>query len=526
MKGKIIHLVSDISRVNFGVWNVVISVFPFLEEMGYDPEIWFPDIGAEIPDEIRYYKYRIISREVERSLRSEVRSQNLLVNRRDAGSGPESSDLGHRTSDGGSQRSEHIVNRRDAGSGTESSDIGGQKSAVGSQRSEHFVNRRDADSGRESSDIGGQRLAVGSQRSEHIVNRRDADSGPESSDLRHPISDVERWPKGVVVSHGCWGWATKMGFEMQKAGFKWVGVPHGMLEPWSMRQKWLKKQLYFLLVEYPMLKKADAIVAVGRPEFENLRKLFKNVHHIPNGIEPFKGSLIQRFNAPLQAGPSLKMSTGHFLNAPSGSTVQEFKSPQVKPTEGQRIDESMSQRERDAYQQQSDKQINKSTNKLTFLFLGRLHHKKGVVPLIKAWLSSSLNNDSRFQLIVAGPDDGELVKIKRLIGENRPKSEDPFQRRDFVPHQDDRTSDLGPPTSNILLKGPVYGSEKEKLLLSATYFLLPSQSEGFPTSILEAMTLGCIPVFSEGCNFPEALEAGLGVCVGVRVAEIIKTLEE
>ena len=44
-----------------------------------------------------------------------------------------------------------------------------------------------------------------------------------------------------------------------KNNIPWVAVPHGMLEPWSLSQKRLKKWMYLHLVESPMLRRAHAI---------------------------------------------------------------------------------------------------------------------------------------------------------------------------------------------------------------------------------------------------------------------------
>ena len=48
----------------------------------------------------------------------------------------------------------------------------------------------------------------------------------------------------VIVTHGCWRMPTALGATFRKAGFPWVYVPHGMLEPWSLGQKAFKKQIY------------------------------------------------------------------------------------------------------------------------------------------------------------------------------------------------------------------------------------------------------------------------------------------
>jgi glycosyltransferase involved in cell wall biosynthesis len=137
----------------------------------------------------------------------------------------------------------------------------------------------------------------------------------------------------------------------------------------------------------------------------------------------------------------------------------------------------------------------KSTTHRTFLFLSRLHHKKGIVQLAKGWhLAMKERSDCR--LIIAGPDQGEFHKIKPYLSANA----------EYV--------------------GAVYGREKEALLNEAHYFLLPSFSEGFPVSVLEAMSFGLIPLISEGCNFNEVFEEKLGLRLEADVEQISKTLND
>ena len=230
---KIIHLISDISRINYGVWNVVVATFPFLIEQGHEPEIWFPSGGAPVPDEIKRFKFReIVSTEV------------------------------------GGQRSEDGNWKMEARSSKQ--EAGGSKLEAGSSKMEARSSKQEA---------GGSKGETGSWKLEDGKHARDKSIQEFQSSIPDPQSSI-------LVSHGNWGWATKTGYKMKRAGYKWIAVPHGMLEPWSLRQKWLKKKLYFHLSEYPKLKKADAIIAVGRPEFNNLKKYFDKVYHIPNGIVP------------------------------------------------------------------------------------------------------------------------------------------------------------------------------------------------------------------------------------------------
>ena len=142
----------------------------------------------------------------------------------------------------------------------------------------------------------------------------------------------------------------------------------------------------------------------------------------------------------------------------------------------------------------------KDETKVVFLFMARLHHKKGVLALVNAWATSFLNNKTGYQLVIAGPDDGELKNLLKLL--NQIKS------------------------TNIDFRGAVYGDEKNTLLKQSHFYVLPSQSEGFPTSILETMQYGIIPIITEGCNFPETFENKLAVKIGVGMDEIQKGIEK
>ncbi len=157
--------------------------------------------------------------------------------------------------------------------------------------------------------------------------------------------------RDIIVSHGTWRFPSKWGYAFQKRGFQWIATPQGMLEPWSLQQKKLKKQLYFHLFERQYLKSATVIRAVSRIEQENLQQMFpfSRVILIPNGISP----------------------------------VEKIKKDY--------------------------------SGKKSVLFLSRLHHKKGVGILAEAWNQSSIKNHPDFELVIVGPDQGEGHRIQKVI---------------------------------------------------------------------------------------------------------------
>ncbi|HPI11602.1 MAG TPA: glycosyltransferase [Catalimonadaceae bacterium] len=239
----------------------------------------------------------------------------------------------------------------------------------------------------------------------------------------------------LVVTHGAWQYPTRWGAAAKAMGFHWIYTPHGMLEPWSMEQKWLKKKLYFALVENRLAQKADLVRAVGAPESENLKKIFPKVEHIANGIYP----------------------------------------SDILKTE-------------------------KDDSTIRFLYLARLHHKKGVIPLAEAWLKSEPGKSNHHELLIAGTDDGEKEALETLI-------------RNSGSH-------------NMKFLGPQFGAKKKELLEKAQFYVLPSHSEGFPTSVVEAMGAGLIPIITTGCNFPEAFEYGHAIRTTPDPKDILQALNK
>lgn len=237
----------------------------------------------------------------------------------------------------------------------------------------------------------------------------------ENRDTQFAEQFLKKWNPAttIVATHGCWQFPTRWGAKAKSMGFKWVYTPHGMLEPWSMSQKWLKKRIYLELKEKPLAQTATIIRAVGSPEKENLSRWFLHVQLIPNGIYTSDIFPIERRELPIKV-----------------------------------------------------------------LFLARLHHKKGVMPMVEAWENSSLWKNTNYQLIIAGTDDGEQSKLEKFL--------------------------LNQGESNIQFLGPAFGEDKERLMKSCHFYILPSVSEGFPTSVLEAMAAGLVPIITTGCNFPEA----------------------
>lgn len=171
--------------------------------------------------------------------------------------------------------------------------------------------------------------------------------GPEH-DFRSAVRNAE-----VVHMHGLWQIQTRVGSrEALRHGVPYIIAAHGMAEPWAMKQKALKKKIYFGLVERHCLRNASCLHALTRPECQFLKKLAPKtpVAWIPNGVglEPFD-------------------------RMPDRSTVHEH-FPQIK-------------------------------GKFTLLFLSRLHVKKGLDMLADS-LARTWGKKDDWHLLLAGTEDG------------------------------------------------------------------------------------------------------------------------
>lgn len=106
---------------------------------------------------------------------------------------------------------------------------------------------------------------------------------------------VQRIEPDIVHLHGIWSMALhRCVVACRRLGIKYVIAPRGMLEPWSLKQKWLKKRIARWLYQDRDLKRAVALHATAESEAEQFRKLgFRNPIIVsPNGVNVPKESLV------------------------------------------------------------------------------------------------------------------------------------------------------------------------------------------------------------------------------------------
>jgi poly(glycerol-phosphate) alpha-glucosyltransferase len=142
----------------------------------------------------------------------------------------------------------------------------------------------------------------------------------------------------------------------------------------------------------------------------------------------------------------------------------------------------------------------KAGDRKKLLFLGRIHPKKGLSELLKAWAKAQSQKPealSNWELLIAGWDDGgHEAGLRELAGDSV----------EFV--------------------GSKYGEEKERLLREVDAFVLPSFSEGLPMSVLEAWSFGLPAVMTDFCNLPAGFAAEAAIRVEPDTDSIFQGLEK
>jgi poly(glycerol-phosphate) alpha-glucosyltransferase len=145
-----------------------------------------------------------------------------------------------------------------------------------------------------------------------------------------------------------------------------------------------------------------------------------------------------------------------------------------------------------------DERFPATKGKRLCLSLSRLHRIKNLLNLVVAW-SRIMKEHAEWHLVIAGPDGGLGQELRSLV------------------------NDLGIGWS-ITLAGPCYGTAKLAAFGAASLFVLPSFSEGFSATVLEAMACGLPMLLSSTCDFPESVAARAAIEVLPSAEEIERGL--
>jgi poly(glycerol-phosphate) alpha-glucosyltransferase len=224
-----------------------------------------------------------------------------------------------------------------------------------------------------------------------------------------------------------------------------------MLEPWALQNARWKKRIAALLYEDRHLHGAACLRALCEAEAQSIRGygVGNPISVIPNGVD-------------------LPQLTGSSVAEPASPAFRTF-------AQGRKI----------------------------LLYLSRLHPKKNVANLIRAWKQTFDSHPSAREdwvLAIAGWDQaGHERELKTL------------------------TSNYGLMVG-VRFLGPLFGHEKDAAYRACDAFVLPSLSEGLPMAVLEAWAYGKPVLMTPECNLPEGFATHASVKIDTTADGIAKGL--
>ena len=246
----------------------------------------------------------------------------------------------------------------------------------------------------------------------------------------------------ILSVHGLWKYCSVASQHWHsRTGRPYVVHPHGMMEPWALQNSRWKKRIAAELYENQFLRGAACLRALSDAEARSIRAygLRNPLCVIPNGIDL----------------PDLSNSSAK----------------------------------------------TQSQNQKTLLYLGRLHPKKNLVNLIRAWnetFNSGRGHSERWVLAIAGWDQaGYESELKQMATD-----------------------------ASVVFLGPRFGDEKSECYRTCDAFILPSLSEGLPMTVLEAWAFAKPVLMTPECNLPEGFATEAALRIGTKPEEIATGLKQ
>ncbi|MGI8431698.1 MAG: glycosyltransferase, partial [Chthoniobacterales bacterium] len=253
----------------------------------------------------------------------------------------------------------------------------------------------------------------------------------------------------AVVVHGLWQYSSFGAWRaLHGTATPYFVFPHGMLDPWFKRTyplKHVKKMFYWPWGEYRVLRDAAAVLFTSEEEKRQARESFALYH-----------------------AKEVVVNYGTATPEVDWAAAQEEFFAKFHELRGQKF----------------------------FLFLGRLHEKKGADLLIQAFASLG---EKHGRLVIAGPcaDDSYRQQLRELA--------------------------RGLP---VTFTGMLSGNLKWGALRAADVFVLPSHQENFGIAIAEALACGTPVLISDKVNiWREVVKDGGGYAESDDLAGTKRLLE-
>jgi len=285
----------------------------------------------------------------------------------------------------------------------------------------------------------------------------------------------------VVHDHGLWMWPNAYAREAAVAvGKPLVISPRGMLEPWSLNRSKLRKAFAWWLFEKNNLQSAMLFHATAASEETSIRNIVSRRLRRMSADSCLGGDTRERSGAPRSNDHGVRV-----VVAPNGVDLPDL---------SRRPPRSI-----------LEEKFPRLKGRPWVVFMSRLHPKKGLNVLLRAWAKQrheTTPRDGRNMLVLAGSD---LIGYRKAV--------------------ETMVLELGV-SDSVVLTGELLGESKDCLLANAEVFVLPSYSENFGTVVAEAMSWGRPVIASTGTPWKEVVEVGAGWWVKPEEEAVCLALEE
>ncbi|MDE1190599.1 MAG: glycosyltransferase [Arachidicoccus sp.] len=245
----------------------------------------------------------------------------------------------------------------------------------------------------------------------------------------------------VVIIHGLWlynSYGTYLSWRRYKRKSKGIApelyvMPHGMLDPWfqqapERKLKALRNTIVWRLFEQKVVNGADGLLFTCEEELLLARTTFPGYH------------------------PKKEINIGYGVKPPPPYTEELIE--------------------------------HKPAQKPYFLFLSRIHPKKGTDLLIRAYMELKTTIPDLPQLVIAGPG------LDTAYGK--------------------QLAQLAETCTSILFPGMLKGKDKWAAFYGCEAFILPSHQENFGIAIVEALACGKPVIITDKVNIWREIKKGGG----------------
>lgn len=273
----------------------------------------------------------------------------------------------------------------------------------------------------------------------------------------------------IVIIHGLWQYyshaasAAVHGLNKASEGNaavrpKVLVMPHGMLDPYFQRApdrklKAIRNWIYWKIIERKVINNADGMLFTCQAELLLAREPFRPYH------------------------PRLELNVGYGIQEPPqfAESMREAFAGKCSDLNGQPY----------------------------ILFLSRIHEKKGVDILIKAYARTYASSSPR--LVIAGPglEGAYGHRLKELIREN------------------EKIKDA------VIFPGMLTGDAKWGAFYGCEAFVLPSHQENFGIAVVEALACAKPVLISDQVNIWQEIQAeGAGIVAPDSEKGVVEILEK